>query len=273
LVKSPDQPVPLQVYVNGAGLCAPGLSGWPASLDILTGQRPYREEDIPPLKPLSLPRNDLRRASFNARLALQVAEEALAGSAVSSLACCSVFACAGGNTDALDHILTQLAGGEHTLSPTHFINMIHNAPAGYWSLAAGLTAPSTSIGAYDASFSAGLLEAAGMAVIEQRAVLLVAYDVPPPPPLLLCRPVHKPFGVALQLSARRYHSSFCYLELIPAVAQSEDRLPDSGLEALRIANPAARSLPLLVALASARSGPVILPYLPDLQLRVKCNPC
>ena len=273
MIKSPDQPVPLQVYVNAAGLCAPGLSGWSASLDVLTGQKPYREDDIPPFKPLSLPRNDVRRSSFNARLALQVAEEALAGSAVSSLACCSVFACAGGNTDALDHIFTQLAGGERTLSPTHFINTIHNAPAGYWSLAAGLTAPSTSVGAYDASFSAGLLEAACMAVIEQRVALLVAYDVPPPPTLLLCRPVHKPFGVALLLSARRYHSSFCRLELMPAVVQPEDHLPDLGLEALRMANPAARSLPLLGALAAARSGPVILPYLSDLRLRVRCNPC
>jgi len=273
LVKLPDKPVPLQIYVNAAGLCAPGLTGWYASRGVLTGQIPYREDKMPLLKPLSLPPNDARRASFNTRLALQVAEEALAGSVVSTLACGSVFACAGGNTDALDHVFTRLADGERSLSPTHFINTIHNAPAGYWCLATGSTAPYTSIGAYDASFSAGLLEAACIAVIERRAVLLVAYDVPPPPALLLCRPVRKPFGVALLLSAQSYRSSFCRLELMPAVTQPEDRLPDPGLEALRMANPAARSLPLLGALAAVRSGPVVLPYLPDSQLVVRCKPC
>ncbi|MFO1429423.1 MAG: beta-ketoacyl synthase chain length factor [Candidatus Competibacteraceae bacterium] len=273
MVKSPDSSVPLQIYVNAIGLCAPGLSGWSASHGVLTGRSSYREEEMAPLGPLSLPRNDARRASFNARLALQVAQEALAGSAVSSQDCCSVFACAGGNTEALDHIFIQLAGGARVLSPTHFINTIHNVAAGYWSLAAGSTAPYTSLAAYDASFGAGLLEAACMAVIERCAVLLVAYDVPPPPPLLLCRPVRKPFGVALLFSARCYRSSFRRLELTLVLARSEDRLPDPGLEALRMANPAARSLPLLVALAAVRPGPVILPYLSELQLQVRCNPC
>lgn len=272
MIKLSDQPVPLQIYVNAVGLCAPGLNGWEASRSVLTGRMPYCEDDIPPLKPSLLPRNEARRASFNVRLALQVAQEAMAASAVSSLDCCSVFVCAGGNTDALDHIFTQLAGKERTLSPTRFINTIHNVAAGYWSLATGSTTPYTSVAAYDASFSAGLLEAACMAVIEQCAVLLVAYDVPPPPPLLLCRPVHKSFAVALLLSAHCYRSSFCHLELTLAVAQ-EDCLSDPGLEALRLTNPAARSLPFLAALAMARSAPVILPYLSDSQLLVRCKPC
>jgi hypothetical protein len=47
---------------------------------------------------------------------------------------------------------------------------------------------------------------------------------------------------------------------------------DPRLETLRASNPAARSLPLLAALAGGESGEVVLPYLEDSHLSVRVVP-
>ena len=56
--------------------------------------------------------------------------------------------------------------------------------------------------AYDGSFAAGLLEAVAQAVVEDRPVLLIAYDTDYPEPLFGARPLPDTFGVALLVSPR-----------------------------------------------------------------------
>jgi len=265
----------MRVYVNAVGLFARGFPGWSKSRAALTGQAPYRGDALPGFDQLQLPRNAARRTTFTIRLALQVAQEAMTGSPLMSAELCAVFACSGGNPEALDNIFTALALPKPLVSPNHFNNSVHNAPLGYWSIAAGSQATAISLSAFDASFAAGLLEASGLAAVERRAVLLVAYDVPPPQALSPFRAIHGPFGAALLLSATPYAESQCRLQVQVVVAsgQEEDRMPDAGLEALRIHNPAARSLPLLKAIAQRRSQTVVLPYLPAAQLLVEHQPC
>lgn len=77
-------------------------------------------------------------------------------------------------------------------------------------------APSTSLGAYDGSFAAGLLEAVTQ-VMGGAPVLLVTCDVPPPSPLAGSTPAAGPFAAALLL---------------------EDRMEQPELEALRTGSPA-----------------------------------
>jgi hypothetical protein len=224
---------------------------------------------MPKFDPVNLSRNEIRRTTLTIRLALQVAQEALQEAKYLFSQCYSVFTCAGGNTEALEKIFTALAASERTVSPHVFTHSVHNAPAGYWSIALGSQEPSTSLGAYDASFAAGLLEAGSLSTVERRPVLLVAYDVPPPSALLSCRPLQGPFGMALLLNSTPCRGGGCRLRISIVGAQQEDRLMDPDLESLRINNPAARSLPLLRMLAKCRSGQVLLPYLPDSQLLIR----
>lgn len=260
-----------KLYVNGLGLFAPGLHSWAASLAVLSGQVSYRPQPLPAFGPSPLPRNEARRISFTVRLALQVAWEAMTDSLLTGPS--AIFACTGGNSEALEKIFATLTLPGRSVSPNQFINSVHNAPLGYWSIAAGARAPGTSLGAYDASFAAGLLEAWSLAVVEERVVLLVAYDVPPPAALRPFRAVTQPFGMALLLSPRPAPESRWRLQVGIGRGQREDRLADAGLETLRNANPAARSLPLLKALAEEVEQTVVVPGTCGSQLLIRCRPC
>lgn len=263
----------MDVYVDGIGLYAPGLYGWSESQPVLTNQIPYCQETMPPIRISALPRNEARRTTFTIRLVLHAAQEASIHASISPQEICSVFACSGGDPETLDKLLTALALPEKPVSPNLFNNSVHNAPAGYWSIATGSQQSSTSLTAYDASFAAGLLEAVSILVVEQRPVLLVSYDIPPAPPLLPFRPVEVPFAVALLLSADRSRVSQSRFTIKVVYEQEEDSLRDTLLEALRVSNPAARSLPLLQAMAAQQRRSVVLPYLPASQIVVRHAPC
>jgi hypothetical protein len=86
------------------------------------------------------------------------------------------------------------------ISPTRFHNSVHNAAAGYWSIATRSKAASNSLCGFDVSFAAGLLEAVTQVVVDQTRVLLVAYDAQYPPPLFVKRPIPEAFGVAFVLA-------------------------------------------------------------------------
>ena len=96
-----------------------------------------------------------------------------------------------------------LAGADRQISPTRFTNSVHNAPAGYWHIAVGSRAASTSLSAYDGSFAAGLVEALAQVVASGEPVLLVALDVPYPEPPHRLRPLPNHAGVALLLAQDR----------------------------------------------------------------------
>jgi len=267
----------MRIYVNAVGLRGPGLAGWAAAQATLSGRTPYRAEMPVHLPDLPLPRNAARRATFMIRLALHVAREALDNAGTAGLAATavrSVFACAGGDTEALDKVFAALTLPERPVSPTQFSNTVHNAPAGYWSIAAGSHEPTLSIGAYDGSFAAGLLAAASLVAAERQSALLVAYDAPPPAPLQPFRTVQQAFGVALLLTPEQQAGGGqAQLELQFSRAQQEQSLADPHLEALRLANPAARSLPLLKAFAERARGQLVLPYCADSQLSVRYEYC
>ncbi|HWH85063.1 MAG TPA: beta-ketoacyl synthase chain length factor, partial [Burkholderiaceae bacterium] len=154
------------------------------------------------------------------------------------------------------HALCEtLASAAPMVSPTRFTNSVHNAAAGCWHIAVGSRAASTSLCAFDASFGAGLLEAATSVAIGRAPVLLVAGDSPYPEPLHAVRPLPDHFGVALVLApqASAHSIAALTLELIGAGVPTT-RCDDAALEALRRAIPAAAALPLLIALAGVAGG-------------------
>jgi hypothetical protein len=249
------------LVIERIGVLAPGLPGWAASQAILAGEKPYISAPLATTTLTLLPANERRRVTATIKLALQVAQETLAAASDPPLANLrTVFASSGGDSEVLDNICTALTEPERPVSPVHFHQSVHNTPAGYWSIATGCRQASQSLSAYDGSFAAGLLDAAALAWADTAPVLLIAYDLPLPFPLSARRQIVAPFAAALLLNPATDHDDRCGLiRLALTAAEAVTPLADAGLEALRQANPAARSLPLLCALAGQRWGRVALP--------------
>ncbi len=263
----------IRIFAEGIGLCGPGLNGWAASAPILAGGQAYVPAS--PVVPPSalLPANERRRAAQIVKIALAAGSEAFAAAARDPGETASVFASSGGDGDTIHAILNVLASAARELSPTRFHNSVHNTAAGYWSIATGSRAASSSLCCYDDSFAAGLLEAAVQAQAGQNAVALIAYDVPYPAPLCGVRPIGAAFGVALVLSPSPSPAALGCIELaLRPGREAPSALTCPALENLRQNTPAARSLPLLAALARKQAASVTLNYLDDMALMLNVTP-
>jgi hypothetical protein len=262
----------MRLYVEGVGLRGPGLDCWAAGVPILTGAHDYVA--TPTRLPLAtlLPANERRRAVQTVKIALAVGEEALTAAHREPDATVTVFASSGADGDTIHDILSVLASADRAVSPTRFHNSVHNAPAGYWSIATGSTAASTSLCCHDDSFAAGLLEASVQACVERYAVALIAYDAPYPPPLHEKRPLGAAFGVALVLAPEPTPAVFASIEVILEHGAAATTLAPAELEVLRNSMPAARSLPLLSALARQVETRVTIRYMGDRALGVTVHP-
>ncbi len=265
----------MKLGIMAVGVTGPGLPDWQAAQTVLQGRAAFDlTAALPQMAPALLPANERRRTTPLIKLALQCAQDALQQSATPATDLAAVFACASGDLDVLDRILNALCLPGKPISPTDFHNSVHNAPAGYWSIASRSHAPATSLSAFDASFSAGLLEAATLVSVEGRHVLLVAYDMPPPPTLHPCRPLPAAFAVALLLSPDPVQSPHTQIEItLNSDTQPLSQMDAAGLEALRTGNPAARVLPLLQLLARHTAGQVTLPAMHGQQLHLEVMPC
>lgn len=257
------------VYVDAIGLLGPGLNGWSQAAPLLAGQG-WGWQDMAVPVPQRLPAAERRRAGAVVKLSMAVADQACADAGQDPLHLATVFSSSSGDGANCHALCETLASADRLVSPTRFTNSVHNAPAGYWHIATHSRAPSTSLCAHDASFAAGLLEAAVAVHSWQRPVLLVAADVPYPEPLHAVRPLLAPFGVAWLLSPQPGMRSLAALSvgLLAADAPAQTCV-DPGLEALRRGVPAARALPLLETVAAGRVATVVLDHLPGCALEVR----
>jgi hypothetical protein len=257
-------------YIKSAGLAAPGLAGWSASLDILRGVSPYVAIAETPYAPALLPPNERRRATASVRQAFRAAEDAVNGSGGDARELTSVFASSDADMAVLHRICAALAKEPRVISPTDFHNSVHNAASGYWSIAVHSLALTTTLSAFDASFTVGLLEAAGL-VDAQRDVLLVAYDAVAPQPLLAKRPLAISASAALVLSSRNSEGALGRIDIRDGDGP-ESTCVDPALEALRVANPALRALPLFELLAAKRAATVTFRGTGELRLAITFSP-
>lgn len=264
----------MALYVNGIGILGPGLAGWTEGRKVLAGESPFREVAAPEPSVGMLPPNEQRRSSETVRWALHVAQEAMQQADVTAREVVSVFASSEGETAVLDRLCTALATPHRTISPTLFHHSVHNAVSGYWGIATGSQQASTVLAGYDSSFCAALLESAAFAEIEERPVLLVAYDLPPPP-LLTARPLRGGFAAALLLMRTPAIHALARIDLDLAVDPPGEPtiMSDERLEALRKDNHAARMLPLLAAIAGQRDSVVRLDYLEEQYVIARVTPC
>jgi len=257
--------MPLKACLQSIGVLGPGLADWVSAAAILRADAPYQSTPtvLPP--PAVLPPAERRRAGRIIKLALGIGAEAVTGAGANAATLPTVFSSSGGDGDNCHEICTTLATADRRISPTRFHNSVHNAAAGYWSIAYGCTCASTSLCANDASFGAGLLEAVSQLACGVPAVMLLAYDADYPQPLRGCRAIPDAFGTALLLTAEHQTGGLAQLEL-ELRQEAPTTLAHEPLEALRQSIPAARGLPLLECVAQHRTATVVLDYLDGMRL-------
>jgi hypothetical protein len=260
----------LRVWVEGVGLLGPGMTSWADAQGLLCGLLPPAPVPTSLPLPARLPPAERRRAGAAVKLALAVADQAVAQAQVDPGRLATVFTSSSGEGINCHLLCETLATAASMVSPTRFTNSVHNAPSGCWHIAVGSRASSTSLCAFDGSFAAGLVEAATSVALRCEPMLLVASDSPYPEPLHATRPLPDHFGLALVLAPAATERSLAELTVeLLGPDLPPDRCDEPGLEALRRAIPAAAALPLLAALA--RGGAprhVVIDYLAATRLRV-----
>lgn len=239
--------------MDGIGVLGPGLPDWPTARDLLAGGRDVVPAPVVLPAIATLPAAERRRTGAVVKLAVAVGLEALGQSDADPSDMATVFTSSGADGDTIHAILSVLTTGDCQISPTRFHNSVHNAPSGYWALACEATAPSTSLCGFDGSFAMGLLDAAAQVCVDRRPVTLMSYDHPYPEPLNAARLLQNVFAVSLVLSPERSEASLAELRVTTRQSSGPGCvMSQPELEAIRRDNPAARSLPLLRALAHMR---------------------
>ena len=252
----------IALRIEGVAVRAPGLGEWSQAGRVLSGVAPHDPRaalELPP--PALLSANERRRAGLVVRLALSVCEEAsrMAGHAPGALP--GIFGSSNGDGATVHGLLDSLAGPDPALSPTRFHNSVHNAVAGYWSIATRSSAPVTCLGCHDATFAAALLKAGAEAASLRAPVLLCVYDAPMQLPLGALRTTTIGFAAAFVLSPGDAGGlGGLRLGFEPACDVAEPAPLQPALHALWCQNPVARALVLLEAIAQRRPARLAFPY-------------
>jgi len=197
----------LSAYIEGIGFLGPGLTDWLTSQAVLSGQQPYQPHKTVLPSPALLPAAERRRSGAIVKLTLATGLEAIAAAGLDAASLPSVFSASGGDGANCHAICEMLASADRQISPTRFHNSVHNTAAGYWSIATGAMTASSVLGACDASFGAGLLEALTQVVVDNTRSVLLACDTAYPEPLYSARPIPDAFGIALVLAPRNLEES------------------------------------------------------------------
>ncbi|HNT38096.1 MAG TPA: beta-ketoacyl synthase chain length factor [Rubrivivax sp.] len=248
----------LHVGVQGVAVLGPGLPDWASAAACLREASGWQRAATAVPAPALLPATERRRAGTVVKASVAVAEAACAAAGLAPATLATVFSSSTGDPANCHAMCEALATPERVVSPTRFTNSVHNVTAGIWHIATRAMTASTSLGAFDASFAVGLLEAAVQCVHAKAPVLFVACDVPYPEPLHGVRPLPDSFALALVLVPQGGRA----LTLALAGDAPPTRCADAGLEALRTQIPAARALPLLQALAARAAALMIIEGLP-----------
>ena len=262
----------LTAYIEGIGLLGPGLPDWASSQAILAGQQPYvpQKTVLPP--PVLLPAAERRRSGDIIKLSLATMLEAISAARLDAASLPSVFSASNGDGYNCHIINEMLASDDREISPTRFHNSVHNAAAGYCSIATGAMTPSAVLCAFDASFGAGLLEALTQVGVDGTRCVLVACDTDYPEPMRSVRKLPDAFGIALVLAPQSSPQAIARID-VSITNEAADRFDDAALETLRLTVPAARGLPLLRPITQGKAARVVLDYLDGTRLAVEVSPC
>ena len=202
------------------------LPGWPLAREILAGREAVPSAAAGRPAPELLPPNERRRAPDTVAVALEAALAACrsADLAPASLAC--VFSSTHGDLAITDYMCATLASTPAQLSPTRFHNSVHNAAAGYWTIAAECTRPYTALSAGEHTFGAALLEASVQALSTAQNILLVTYDIDARGPLAAMAPSKGLLSAALVLGPQRGPHALAHFDLTLTSGQPDTQSGD-----------------------------------------------
>ncbi|HSX58691.1 MAG TPA: beta-ketoacyl synthase chain length factor [Tahibacter sp.] len=262
----------LVVRVAGIGVYGPGLTGWPVAAAVLRGEREFDGADPPRPAPGLLPAAERRRAPDTVLYASQAATEACAMAQADPAQLPCIFSSTQGDIAITDYMCATLVQTPRELSPTKFHNSVHNAAAGYWSIATGCREPATALSAWTDSVGAGLLEAAIQVADSGAPVLFAAYDVAAPGPLHSAVPFDRAFALAFVLAPPDSAPGMRLALRRAADGAARDAVDADWARALRAQNASADGLALLQALAANAPRTLHIGAGPQLTLRAEFAP-
>ncbi len=242
---------PARLFVNGVALWSERLPGWESARAILSGETPAPAEAAPRPAPQLLPPTERRRAPDTVAVALEAALAACRYAELPPASLPCVFSSMHGDLAITDYMCATMASTPALVSPTRFHNSVHNAAAGYWTIAAECTRPYTALSAGEHSFGAGLLEACVQATSGAENVLLVAYDIDARGPLApVARSKHL-LAAALIVGPERGAHALGQFDLELSTGESLSPTPARAVNAALVAGNSTEScLPLMETLAT-----------------------
>ncbi|MCU7880295.1 MAG: beta-ketoacyl synthase chain length factor [Candidatus Thiodiazotropha sp. (ex Lucinoma aequizonata)] len=263
-------------YIESPAILAPGLTSWSETKNILNGQVPYCESPLEDPIVSSIPGNIQRRCSLSTLLAIHAAEQTQRASKKHTAEFTTVFSSSVGDPEISNKLCISVAAEVPMPSPTLFHNSVHNAPAGYWSIANKSQSHTISIAAGEASFPAALICAYTQLVSQNRPVMVVAYDQPLQGGMSINHNLVQTFVCCILLTPRETNDSLisCELELLGSDITPNDQEQCEILADLTSffhSVPAAKSLPLLSLLAQPQNMELAIGYTDDLWISLSCH--
>jgi hypothetical protein len=262
-----------ELYVEGIGFWASRLPGWDVAREVLRGDAKPPVAVATRPSPSLLPPAERRRAPDTVAVSLEVAARACESASRDPKLLPSVFACTNGDLHISDAICDTLAKTPTLVSPIRFHNSVHNAAAGYWTIATGCMKPYTAVSAHGYTFGQGLLEAASQVLCEGTPVLYVAYDIEARGPVATMQPSRGVLAGALVLSQEKRERHVARLVLdVRSDLDDRQSAARSANAALVEGNALMNALPLFEALADGVEREVIQMLAPRLALRLRVMP-
>ena len=262
-----------ELFVEGIGFWASRMPGWDVARAVLRGDANAPTAAATRPSPALLPPAERRRAPDTVAVSLEVATRACESAGRDPKQLPSVFACTHGDLSISDNICDTLAKTPTLVSPTKFHNSVHNAAAGYWTIATGSMQPYIALSAHGYTFGQGLLEAASQAICESTPVLYVAYDIEARGPVATMQPSRGVLAGALVLSQEKRERNLARLVLdVETDSRAHQSLARPTNAALVEGNAMMHALPLFEALADGVERELVQMLAPRLALRMHVLP-
>jgi hypothetical protein len=262
-----------ELYVEGIGFWASRLPGWDVAREVLRGDAKPPVAVATRPSPSLLPPAERRRAPDTVAVSLEVAARACESAGRDPKQMPSVFACTNGDLHISDAICDTLAKTPTLVSPIRFHNSVHNAAAGYWTIATGCMKPYTAVSAHSYTFGQGLLESAAQVMCEETPVLYVAYDIEARGPVATMQPSRGVLAGALVLSQENRERNLARLVLeVQTDPEEQQSAARAANAALVDGNALMNALPLFEALADGVEREVTQMLAPRLALRMRVIP-
>jgi len=254
-------------FVGGLAFWSTRLPGWDVAAPVLRGECPAPTTPSSRPVPSLLAPTERRRAPDTVAVALEVAAAACRSAGVDAASMPSVFASTHGDLTINDYMSRTLAETPALISPIRFHNSVHNAAAGYWTIATGCHEPYTALTAFNDTFGEGMLESLSQVASDDRPVLFVAYDIEARGALASLVPSRGVVGAALVITPCQAPGSTLRLrwrmsghqEATPAAPANASLLQDNSMTSC---------LPLFEAVACRRPGTIVMSLSPSASLEV-----